>query len=409
MKMRWERRWRDLHSHFLTLALSCWQPKIPELITLQSLICGHSRPDHSSPPRPIWSHPQNPGRKILRMFHRISFRPRLQLLSRTTCSTLNGKGWIRDQATHSVQCWRMNELRRSTETKLGENNGPVPPPLPPRPDETNGPGMARNMYSGYGSGLGGYGSGGYGSMFGMGSPYSSYGACYGMGGYGMNRYGMGGGGYPMASDGDFVRMAEESSRQAFQSIESIVQAFGSVSMMLESTYFAVHSSFRAVLGVADHFSRLRVHLAQILSTLSIVKTVSWFLRRMAFLLRLSDQDPNQESVWREAAKSSIHVTPESVVESLTRPDKKRSSWPIMIFFAVVFGTPWLIWKLLMSISGSSTTPGTSSMFNSQPQFNPNLSQNLNGWKARAIITSESPASTSRPRVLAKFHFRRDRR
>ena len=28
-------------------------------------------------------------------------------------------------------------------------------------------------------------------------------------------------------------------------------------MMLESTYVAVHSSFRALLGVAQHFSRLR--------------------------------------------------------------------------------------------------------------------------------------------------------
>lgn len=254
-------------------------------------------------------------------------------------------------------------LNRNQEMKKPSADGQVPPPLPPRPDDNNSLNANRGLYSGYGtSGMGGYGS--YGSMFGMGSPYSSYGmgSCYGMGGYGMNRYGMGGAGYGgMSSDGDFIRLAEESSRQAFQSIESIVQAFGSVSMMLESTYFAVHSSFRAVLGVADHFSRLRIHLAQILSTLAVVKTVSWFLRRIAYILRLSDQDPNQESVWREAAKnfSSIFndVTPESVVESLTRPEKKKSSWPIMIFFAVVFGTPWLIWKLLMSISGSNTTPG----------------------------------------------------
>lgn len=38
----------------------------------------------------------------------------------------------------------------------------------------------------------------------------------------------------------FIRLAEESSRPAFESIESIVHAFGSVSMMLESTYHAVH-------------------------------------------------------------------------------------------------------------------------------------------------------------------------
>lgn len=38
----------------------------------------------------------------------------------------------------------------------------------------------------------------------------------------------------------FMQLAEDSSRQAFQSIESIVHAFGSVSMMLESTYHAVY-------------------------------------------------------------------------------------------------------------------------------------------------------------------------
>ena len=58
-------------------------------------------------------------------------------------------------------------------------------------------------------------------------------------------------------------MAEESYLPAFQSIENIVRAFGSVSMMLESTFYAVHSSFQAVLGVAEHFSKMRLQLSQV--------------------------------------------------------------------------------------------------------------------------------------------------
>ena len=50
---------------------------------------------------------------------------------------------------------------------------------------------------------------------------------------------------------------------AFQSIESIVHAFGSVSMMLESTFHAVHSSFQAVLGVAEHFSKMKLQVSQV--------------------------------------------------------------------------------------------------------------------------------------------------
>lgn len=233
-------------------------------------------------------------------------------------------------------------------------SGDQPPPIPPRPDESainrSYMGMPSQSYGGMGS----YGS--FGSPFGVyGSGYSSYGC--GLPGY--SRFGMSGYGasYGQPNDNDFVRMAEESSRQAFQSIESIVQAFASVSMMLESTYFAVHSSFRAVLGVADHFSRLRGQMSQMLSALAVIKYLSWFLRRILYLLHLSENDPSEEDVWRRSASSSRSngfLTPESVVESLTKPERKKSSWPILIFFSVVFGTPWLIWKLLASLTGGTS-------------------------------------------------------
>lgn len=46
----------------------------------------------------------------------------------------------------------------------------------------------------------------------------------------------------------FIQMAEESSRPTFDSIQSVVSAVGSVAMMLENTFFALTSSFRAILG-----------------------------------------------------------------------------------------------------------------------------------------------------------------
>ena len=68
------------------------------------------------------------------------------------------------------------------------------------------------------------------------------------GGYG---YGMGGAygyGNPAAAGGTadnrFIRLAEENSRPAFETIQSIVNTFGSISMMFESTYYALYSSFR---------------------------------------------------------------------------------------------------------------------------------------------------------------------
>ena len=80
--------------------------------------------------------------------------------------------------------------------------------------------------------------------------------CEGYGGYGV-------GVSPRLGQNRFIQLAEESYLPAFQSIENIVHAFGSVSMMLESTFYAVHSSFQAVLGVAEHLSKMKLQLSQV--------------------------------------------------------------------------------------------------------------------------------------------------
>lgn len=82
----------------------------------------------------------------------------------------------------------------------------------------------------------------------------------------------------------FIQLAEENSRPAFESLESLVHAFGSVSMMLESTFFAIHSSFRAVLGVAENFGRMRGLLAQVFSALTIFRAVRWAAQRLLEIL-----------------------------------------------------------------------------------------------------------------------------
>ena len=133
-------------------------------------------------------------------------------------------------------------------------------------------------YGGYG-GFGGYSSyGGVGS-FGMGG-YGGLGS-YGVGGYGMNRYGA-----PNPNDPEsrFIQLAEESSRPAFQSIESLVQAFHSVSMMLDSTFNAVYTSFRAVLGVAENFGRLRSLLGQFFSSVALFRAFLWLYKKVLYLL-----------------------------------------------------------------------------------------------------------------------------
>ena len=151
------------------------------------------------------------------------------------------------------------------------------------------------------------------------------------------------------SSNSFLRAAEESSRSAFQSIESVVHAFTAVSAMFESTYYAVFNSFRAVVGVADQFYRLKTHLSGVLSALAVVRVFKFIYRKIKRLLRLgklSSEDLSVDSAWN-SANGNKHL---SEVESFIKETSKRqTNWPVILFFAVVFGGPWVIWKILSSI------------------------------------------------------------
>lgn len=205
------------------------------------------------------------------------------------------------------------------------------PPVPPRPVQQS----YRPSYGSFSSSYSPYGSSFYGGGY---SPYS-YGSSYGLGGY---RH------FSHAEDvapSRFVQQAEESSRGAFQSIESIVQAFASVSMMLDATFSAVYNSFRAVLDVANHLTRLRADLTRVLSAFALVRTLRYVYRWLRRLLRRGS-DGEAEDLWADSMSDALTAASDRTKE----PSVK--SWPIFLFFAVVLGGPYLIWKLLSSSSAS---------------------------------------------------------
>lgn len=209
------------------------------------------------------------------------------------------------------------------------------PPLPPRPVQQS----YRPAYSSFTSSYSPYGS----SIYGGYSPYS-YGGGYGLGGYNRLSH------MDDVAPSRFVQQAEESSRGAFQSIESIVQAFASVSMMLDATFSAVYNSFRAVLDVANHLTRLRAHLTRVLSAFALVRTLRYLYRRLQRLLgRRSDSEV--EDLWADSASDAL-ATSGSRGYGAGMEDQTVKSWPIFLFFAVVLGGPYLIWKLLSSSPGS---------------------------------------------------------
>ncbi|XP_055312891.1 peroxisomal membrane protein PEX13 [Sitodiplosis mosellana] len=234
----------------------------------------------------------------------------------------------------------------SIQNRATQNMGA--PPVPPKPYSNT------QQSSMYGSPMGMY-SNSY-----MGSAYSPY----GMNPYGMSRYGMYGGGMygggggmgmygnqmrdPLDPESRFIQLAEESSRPAFQSIESLVMAIGNIAAMLDSTFFALTSSFRAILGVAANVGQLRGVFAQFWSTFALIRGVTWLYRKLLYLLGFSKVDPSTarfNEIFSAAAKGT-----QLPGTSDASPPKKVSAWPILTFLSLIFATPYLIMKLIGQVS-----------------------------------------------------------
>ena len=220
------------------------------------------------------------------------------------------------------------------------------PPVPPRPGRPDtrldypssgymGGQYGYSPYTQHYSGYGGYG----GSLGGYGGSLGGYGGSLG-------GYGGGLGGYE-GSESSFVRDAQEGTLSAFSAIETIVRAVGSVALMLESTYMALSTSFRAILGLAEHFSRLKSSLLGAISGLSFLSRARSWLHRLLVLLRVRSplRDAEFDSVWRSAALAG-EITR---VEQLA-PEQKFSLWPFLSFFTIILALPYLLWRLTKSFS-----------------------------------------------------------
>ncbi|KAF9290687.1 Peroxisomal membrane protein PAS20 [Mortierella alpina] len=204
-----------------------------------------------------------------------------------------------------------------------------------------------SSYSSPYSRMGGMGMGGmYGSSYGggYGSSYGGYGSSYG-GGYGMNRMGMGMNGMngmngPMGPEEmTLMQRMEQGSAPTFQLIESVVGAFGGFAQMLESTFMATHSSFMAMVGVAEQFGHLRGYLGQVLSIFALLR----WAKSLAYRL-----------VGMKAPVNTQELTAGNFQEFQAQP--RYSKRPIIIFLLAVFGLPYLMGRLIRALSSRNPTP-----------------------------------------------------
>ncbi|OTA22902.1 hypothetical protein BTJ68_13561 [Hortaea werneckii EXF-2000] len=163
-------------------------------------------------------------------------------------------------------------------------------------------------YNRFGGGYGGMGAmGGMGGMYGGGMYASPYGGMGGYGGPGM----MGG-----PQDQSLTQTMNNSTQATFQMIESIVGAFGGFAQMLESTYMATHSSFFAMVSVAEQSPTTR--LKQRTHTRQLRR-----IQRSLLLLCRPDGAP-------------------------PRPSRK----PFIFFLVAVFGLPYLMGKLIRALAAT---------------------------------------------------------
>lgn len=200
-------------------------------------------------------------------------------------------------------------------------------------------------YSRFG-GMGGMYGGGMGGMYGGG-----YG--YGSGMYGNGMYGGGYGSYPgMPGDPNNQSLTQtwnQSTAATFQIMESIVGAFGGLAQMLESAYMTTHSSFFAMVSMAEQLGNLRQTLGSILGIYTLMR---WM---RTLLAKLTGRPPPADATSLTPANFSSFISGGSAPATLPdgspappRPSKK----PFVMFALAVFGLPYLMGKIIRAMARS---------------------------------------------------------
>ncbi|KAL0110479.1 hypothetical protein PUN28_013830 [Cardiocondyla obscurior] len=226
---------------------------------------------------------------------------------------------------------------------LFQTTGAAPPPLPPRqPSQSY---LGNNDYRPYGSGFG-YGS--YGSSFGYGSGYRGYGGYGSFGSYiPYSGSGYGISGHSGDVESRFQQYAEESTRSTFRVVETVLHTFSSITMLLESTYFALTNSFRAILSVADNIGRLHSTIGQLLSTFALIRFMKWVYRKILFTLGLHTQSAVAEDLWQSMSQLNGEQLP---ITSMA--NNRTSPWMNILLLGVFVALPYLIHKISSNIRQS---------------------------------------------------------
>ncbi|KAG9297366.1 hypothetical protein G9A89_009450 [Geosiphon pyriformis] len=321
------------------------------------------------------------------------------------------KPWEKTKGAASLNTQQASLPRSNT---MGLTQGATPPAIPARPTTTTSshPNVNRsynsyghspytgmssyggvNSYNSYGSGYSPYRYGSYSSGYSPYNRYNNYSSYNSYGSYGASPYSRFGGntyGAPGApgpgvpDDISLTQRMEASTSAGFHMIESVVNAFGGFASMLESTFFATHSSFMAMVGVVEQFGNLRNYLGQILSVFAVVR----WIRKIFYKIMGTTPPANPNE-----------LTPINFEHF--QENGRKSRRPLLFFILAVFGVPFLTHKLIQVLSRRREAQRTHDKF--PPENNGELSlqspvsvspQNLEFCRALYDFTSEFPVELS---------------
>ncbi|KAK2625566.1 hypothetical protein QTJ16_004878 [Diplocarpon rosae] len=315
-----------------------------------------------------------------------------------------GSGGANTAVGSSVASATGNAVTNPQSTGAPANTAPA---IPERPSSLMST-VNRNAstYSPYGANrVGAMGSpyGGMGSAYS--SPYSRMGGMGygGMGGMGGMYGGMGGGMYGGMGGGMYGGMGgmpgdpndpnsltngfTQNTQATFQIIEGIVGAFGGFAQMLESTYMATHSSFFAMVSVAEQFGNLRNTLGSILGIFTLMRWLRTLFAKITGRPPPADATALTPGAFASFEGRKFH--PDGSPAQAPRPSKK----PFLFFLAAAFGLPYLMGKLIRAMAASQEEEQRRLAASGQMQVGPD---------GRPIPTQIDPSKLDFCRVIYDF-------